>query len=63
MGVVFLFLVLDFGLKYLSEQGRSIRCVFFSIVSVLQLSVPVLQCNPGQRCNMALPLVTMGLVS
>lgn len=63
MGVVFLCLVLDFGLKYLSEQGF-IRRVLSSIVSVLQLkflSVPVLQCNPGWRCNVVLPLVTMGL--
>lgn len=64
MGVGFLCLVLDFGLKYLSEQGF-IRRVLSSIVSVLQLkflSVPVLQCNPGWRCNVVLPLVTMGLV-
>lgn len=62
MGFVFLFLVLGFGLKYLSEQERFIRCVLSSIVSVLQLSVPVLQFNPDQRCNMVFPLVTMGIV-
>lgn len=54
--------MLDMGLEYLSEQERFIRCVLSSIVSVLQLSVPVLHCNPGQRCNIVLPLVTMGLV-
>lgn len=29
MGIGFLFLVLDFGLKYFSEQGRFIRCFVF----------------------------------
>lgn len=32
----FFFLRLDFHLNYLSEQGRFIRHVLFSIVSVLQ---------------------------
>lgn len=57
--MLFFILVLDFGLEHLNKQGRFIRCVLSSIVSVLQfLPVPVLQCSPGQRCDMVLALVT-----